>query len=257
MAAPASAQTPAPCGPAHALPAYSAHDWKGKRPRLDALELGYLGVEADVVLVKDTFMLAADPKQVRPDAGFEATYLRHFLDRLERCPRILPDARPFVILIEDRAPTTESRLQLASLLSRYRALLRPGAGSPIAEFILTDTGASPATIPEDLRKDVGLEWRVTSQHPAPPAADAEAYRLLGIDYRKEIGWDGDGRPPAAASKMVAAAVTAARELPGVRVRVFNVPSSRRVWTWLLDAGIDLVGADDPAEGARLLADRAK
>jgi hypothetical protein len=248
---------PGPCGPAHALPAYVAHDWKTKRPRLDALELGYLGVEADVVLVTDTFMLANDPKQVNPEAGFESTYLWHFLDGLSRCKRLQPDPRPFLVLIADRAPTPESRLYMASLLGRYRGLLKPVDGTPIAEFILTGAQDTPATIPEDLRKYVGFEWRVTSQQPAPPPAEAAPYRLLGIDWRKEIGWDGAGQPPAAAKKLVAAAVAAAKAVPGTRVRAYNVPSSGRAWAWLLDAGVDLVGVDDPVEGARLLADRAR
>ncbi|MDZ4804456.1 MAG: hypothetical protein SGI90_06315 [Candidatus Eisenbacteria bacterium] len=241
-----------PCGPARALPAYAHNDYRNTRPREEALELGYLGIEADVFLVDGTFLLAHDRKDIRNDFGFEATYLWHLLDRVQRCARVLPDARPFLIAIEDKAPTVESRLAMASLLGRYRALLRPAQDHPIAEFILVDDSATPESIPEDLKRFVGFQWRVTSRNPAPPAASAANYRLLSLDFKKEVGWDGTGDPPPALRKLIPAVVAAAKCIPGCRVRVHNVPVRGRIWTYLLDAGVDLIGVTELSKGAGLL-----
>ena len=253
-ATPAAGATPAvdPCGPATVLPAYAHNDYRNSRPCLDALELGYLGIEADVFLVDGTFLLGHDPKDIRTDYGFESTYLRPLLDRVQRCQRLLPDARPFLVTIEDKAPTRESRLAMASLLGRYQALLGPDDGHPIAEFILVDDSATPESIPEELRQYVGFQWRVTRRDPSPPLATAADYRLLSLDFKKEVGWDGTGDAPPTLRKLILAAVTAAKRVPGCRVRVHHVPARGRIWTYLLEAGVDLIGVTDLRPGAELL-----
>ena len=241
-----------PCGPARALPAYAHNDYRNDRPCRDALELGYLGIEADVFFSDGAFFLAHDSKEIRAGFDFEAIYLRPLLSRIRRCSRLLPDPRPFLITIEDKAPTPESRLAMAVLLERYRGLLQSSPDGPIAEFILVDNSATPASIPEALKRYAGLQWRVTSRNPFPPAGAAADYRLLSLDFEKEIEWDGTGDPPQSLCKLIPAVVAAARRVPGCRVRVHHVPARGRIWSWLLDAGVDLIGVTDLPRGVELL-----
>jgi len=246
-----------PCGPARALPAYAHNDYRNDRPCEEALELGYLGVEADVFFSDGTFRLAHDRGDIREGFDFEAVYLRPLLSRVRRCSRLLPDPKPFLVTIEDKAPSVESRLAMAMLLDRYRELLQSSPEGPIARFFLVDNTASPAAIPRELKLYAGLQWRVTSRNPAPPDDAAVDYRLLSLDYGKEIEWSGSGGPPPAASELIAAVVAAARRVPGCLVRVHHVPARERIWSWLLEAGVDLIGVTDLPKGAKLLEKRKR
>lgn len=254
LAATASAATIAdPCGPSRALSAYAHNDYRNAHPVEDALSLGYLGVEADVFFRDGVFLLAHERKEVRPGFDLESTYLRPLLARARQCGRLQPDPRPFVITIEDKAPTPASRAALATLLERYRELLGDAAGAPTAAFILVDESATPASVPDALKQVAGLQWRATSGHPVPPAATARAYTLLSIDYGEEIAWDGAGDPPPDVRRLVATVVDAAHRVPGCLVRVHHVPERRRIWRFLLEAGVDRIGVTDLQRGAGLLA----
>jgi hypothetical protein len=251
-AAAASASAPEPCGPPSALSAYAHNDYRNPHPCADALALGYLGVEADVFFRDGVFLLAHARKEARPGFDFESTYLRPLLSRAQRCGRVQPDPRPFVITIEDKAPTPESRAAMATLLGHYRDLLDSSAEGPIARFILVDDSAAPATVSGALKQVAGLQWRVTDGHPAPPEAEAHKYALLSIDYGEVIEWDGTGAPPTDVRRLLAAVVEAAHGVPGCLVRVHHVPERRRIWEFLLKAGVDRIGVTDLAQGAALL-----
>jgi hypothetical protein len=206
-----------PCGPSRALPAYAHNDYRNTRPVEDALSLGYLGVEADVFFRDGRFLLGHEQKEIRPGFDLESTYLRQLLVRAQQCGRLLPDPRPFIITIEDKAPTPESRVALAALLERYRELPALSADAPIARFILVDESATPASVPDALEQFADLQWRVTNGRPGPPAADAHAYQLLSIHYGEVIEWDGAGDPPADVRRLVTTVVDAARSVPGCLV----------------------------------------
>jgi hypothetical protein len=254
LAATAAAATGADtCGPSRALSAYAHNDYRNAHPVEDALSLGYLGVEADVFFRDGVFLLAHERKEVLPGFDLESTYLRPLLARARQCGRLQPDPRTFVITIEDKAPTAESRAAMATLLERYRGLLGDAAGAPTAAFILVDESATPASVPEELKRVAGLQWRVSRGHPAPPVADAHAYALLSIDYGEEIEWDGVGDPPPDVCRLVASVVDAAHRAPGCLVRVHHVPERRRIWEYLLKAGVDRIGVTDLQRGAALLA----
>lgn len=242
-----------PCGPPRALPAYAHNDYRNERPCKDALALGYLGVEADVYFRDGVFLLAHGRKEIRPGFDLESTYLRPLLSRVRQCTRVLPDSRPFILTIEDKAPTPESRAALSSLLGRYQDVLGSSAEGPVAIFILVDESATPASVTEELKRVAGLQWRVTRGHAAPPVAEAHAYRLLSIDYGEEIEWDGVDGPPPDVRRLVASVVDAAHRVPGCLVRVHHVPERRRIWEYLLEAGVDRIGVTDLQRGAALLA----
>lgn len=246
------ARSSEPCGPAVPLPAYSHNDYRGDRPCLEALELGYLGLEADVVYKDGAFLLAHSRKEARAGFELEATYLLPLLERVRQCSRVTADPRPFLLTIEDKAPTAASRLALGVLLERYSALLQPSATGPIAEFILVDEAAEPGSVPAELARCAGLQWRVTSHRPVPPADAADAYRLLSLDYGEEIEWDGSGPPPVEARRLIREVVGAARRVPGCRVRVHHAPARRAIWSWLLREGVDLIGVTDLPRGVALL-----
>ena len=125
-------------------------------------------------------------------------------------------------------------------------------GKTPMDIVLVGDGDSPATVPPDLARYVGFQWRCTMEQPGPPAGNAASWKLLSIDYQKVIRWDGDGRPTARARKLMRAVVDARDRLPGCRIRVHNVPARTSIYRFLLDAGVDLIGVVDLAKGESVL-----
>lgn len=274
LAAVSSARAGAPCDPPRLVPAYAHNDYLGARPLEEALERGYRGVEADVFLLGGALRLGHD----RPDADstrtLEAVYLEPLAGRFARCGRVQPDSLPFVLFVEDKAPTPEGRAALAALLGAWRHLLvaaRPGA-TPAVEVVLVDesaaagigspTGgaaagigsgpeAAAAPLPPELVALAGRQWRATRQAPAPPPEDTHRYRLFSLDWRREFDWEGSGRPPAAARKVLRALVAAKALSPGSRVRVHNVPARTALYRFLVESGVDLVGVTDLSKGSEI------
>lgn len=64
--------------------------------------------------------------------------------------------------------------------------------------------------------------------------------------------DGTGDPPPALRKLIPVVVSAAKRVPGCRMRVHNVPARGRIWNYLLEAGVDLIGVSELRQGAELL-----
>jgi hypothetical protein len=248
---PLAARAAAPCDPPRLVPAYAHNDYLGARPLEEALERGYRGVEADVILLGGALRLGHDRPDVDSTRTLEAVYLEPLAERFARCGRVQPDSLPFLLLVEDKAPTDAGREALAARLETYRHLFvaaRPGASSAVL-VVLADEEAGAVPIPPRLAALAGRQWRATRQVPAPPPEETSRYRLFSVDWRQEFDWEGSGRPPAAARKLLAALVAAKALSPGSRIRVHNVPSRTALYRFLVESGVDLVGVTDLRKGS--------
>jgi hypothetical protein len=264
------------CAPPALLPAYAHNDYLGDRPLDDALERGYGGVEADVFLLGGALRLGHD----RPDADstrtLEAVYLEPLAGRFAACGFVLTDTLPFLLFIEDKSPTPESRRALADRLEAYRHLFLAPAGprgESAVEVVLVDEEATAGAvlpggvgpdavvsgsaawevIPPRLAALVGRQWRATRQTPVPPSEETYRYRLFSLDWRREFDWEGSGRAPAAARKLLEALVAAKALSPGSRIRVHNVPARTALYRFLVESGVDLVGVTDLRKGSEIFA----
>jgi hypothetical protein len=251
-AAPLAAQPVCPRG---TLPAYAHNDYANRRPLLDALALGYRGVEADVVLVGEELRVGHDRKAARDGATLEAQYLAPLSSLVERCGALTADSRPFLLTVDLKEASRPAFDALVALLARYRALGTPSranAGeerrSPAAVDIVL-VGWYPASTPADpqppgrherLRRADGraLEW---------PERDV---RLISLDYGKTLGrwWvTASGR-----QRWLATVRMTKTALPALTIRAHNVPVDLAVYRDLISAGVDLIGTKDLVATARLL-----
>src|SRR5687768_2782427 len=208
-AAACNAQIPCP----HAqLPAYSHNDYLNRRPLLDALDLGFRGVEADVFLIDDSLRVGHDRRSAARAGTLEALYLLPLRDIIERCGSLGDSAKPFLFTVELKESSAAAR-------------------SAVARAVASLDGAG--------RSNVLL---VLVPHPDP--------RLVSLDYGKTIGrwWMSEAcrrrRLQEIRQKKAAA--------PGALFRAHNVPVDRRVYDRLFEAGIDLIGTKDLKATRRLL-----
>jgi hypothetical protein len=246
---------PLPCPATGALPAYAHNDYENDRPLLDAVSLGFRGVEVDLFLHGGKLVAAHDRGQAGRGLGFEEVYLRPLEAAVERCGRLLPGAAPFLLNVELKERFGAAFDSLLAVLARHPRLFIAAEAQHVRPVEVVLVGSHPAAellagvLPEYVR----IQSKVTDRIAVPEPDPAGLVRLVSLDYGKTIGWSGRGPAPAVADEWLAALRRARSGGAGRIARVYNVPSDSVVYRMVLDAGADLIGVEDLESGQRLLA----
>jgi hypothetical protein len=253
VAAALIAHAPAqPSCPRSTLPAYAHNDYENAQPLIDALRLGYSGVEADVFLVNGVLRLGHDRRQARKGGTLEALYLAPLRDIVSRCGRLTPNDRQFLLTVEIKESSRPTFDTLVAVLTRYPELLTPvlSARAPV-DLVLVGWHPPLRITWKTEWPRLGVQHRITAAA-AVPRVPAEV-RLLSVDYGKAVGqrW---GR--AADRRRWIASLRAAKAAnPDRLLRVHNVPADSAIYGALLDAGVDLIGTKDLIKTRQLLEGR--
>ena len=245
--APLGAQVP--CSHRAPLPAYAHNDYDNAAPLHDALRLGYAGVEADLVLVDGAMLVSHQRRGARRSRTFEALYLLPLRAYVSRCATVLPPPRRFLLNVELKERSRAAYDSLGALLGRYEdvvgsvdprnATAAPAAPPREAPVEVVLVGWHPPL--EDLVERPALHSRVQLKLGSLETRDrtpSALVRLVSLDYGKTIG-----RNRRRADAWLGALLRARNAMPGRIARVYNVPVRADVYTFLLDAGVDLIGTE--------------
>lgn len=241
--------------PRGVLPAYAHNDYQNTRPLTDALTLGFRGAEADVFLVDGVLRVGHDRRSARAGGTLEALYLAPLQALVARCGPLIAGGQPFLIALELKEASTATYDALLTLLGRYRPLLDTplpaSSGAPALAVVLV--GWHPRAPCPDRAVDTLLGWqhRLTHADGSGLTRLNARVRLLSLDYGKTMGrwWvTAGGR-----RRWLAALRAAKASAPDRLLRVYNVPADRRIYTSLLEAGVDLIGTKQLLETSRILA----
>ena len=224
--------------------AHSHNDYTRERPLLDALDLGFCSVEADIHLVDGALLVAHDRDEVDPARTLDAMYLKPLWARFEAHQgAIYPEATPFTLLIDIKSDGADT----FSVLERQLAVYAP----MFTRFTVdnTETGAVTVIISGNRANDVilapesrlaGIDGRLDDL--AGPV-NPHQMPLVSDNWFKHFKWLGVGEMPPEQEQKLEATVAKAREA-GVRLRFWATPQSPALWGKLYDAGVDLLNADD-------------
>ncbi len=247
LAAAALGQGPCPVVPL--LPAYSHNDYLNARPLADAMALGYRGVEVDLYRAGSQLLVGHDRSDLRPSRTLKSLYLRPLELRLARCGFLVSPSEEFLLNIEIKEEDARAFDILVEELSHHEALWRAGR---IRVVLVGWWPASPET---------GRIWPsyLTVQRPIEcdgrePPASSTPIGLISVDYSKCIKWDGRGTAALRAQQVLARAKGLGR-VHGAPVRVHQVPTEPRIYDWLGNAGVDLIGVKGLEVAAQLLRSR--
>jgi hypothetical protein len=240
-----------PC-PRSRLPAYAHNDYENPRPLLDAVRLGFSGVEADVFLVDGVLRVGHDRRRARKGKTLEALYLSPLREIISRCGRLTPDSRGFLLAVEIKESSQKTFDALETLLDRYRELFAPASSSRGAIEVILVGWHPPLS---RLRPPAPVPFRI--QHRISGRSDVLAVgddvRLLSVDYGKTMG----RRWSSAANRRgwIEILGSTKRANPNRLLRVHNVPADSTIYGALLDAGVDLIGTRTLARTWQLLQGR--
>ncbi|HEX6889639.1 MAG TPA: phosphatidylinositol-specific phospholipase C/glycerophosphodiester phosphodiesterase family protein [Chryseolinea sp.] len=218
--------------------AHAHNDYEHDRPLFEAIENGFVSIEADVHLINGKILVAHDHPTSR-SRPLEDLYLRP-LDSICRVNggRIYPQKDVTVMLMIDiKTDGIDTFRALHHLLSKYPDTIGQEkhkgfrvfiSGNRAVELIRNDPQrlSSIDGRPEDLGKGF----------------TKEEMPVISENYRKIISWNGKGSPSKEdLNKLTVLASKVHAE--DKRLRLWGIPDHENAWNVLLEAGVDLINTD--------------
>ena len=104
--------------------AHAHNDYRHDRPLLDALDHGFVGVEADIYLQDGQLLVAHDRDELTPDRTFDGLYLRPLDERVtQQGGHVYADGSDLMLLIDIKADAEAVYVVLDQLLAGYACML--------------------------------------------------------------------------------------------------------------------------------------
>ncbi len=228
------------------LAAHAHNDYEHPRPLLDALDRGFMSVEADVHLVDGQLLVAHDREEVVPGRTLERLYLQPLYERWRRFGgRIHPGQpadRPFMLLVDIKSAARPTYEAVHAALEPYAAMLsvvedgRRGAG---AVEVVISGGRPVAFMRSQSRRLAFVDGRLPDLDGGAPV---DLIPLISASWWDAFFWWGDGPMPEGQRRRLADIVARAHAA-GRRVRFWATPEREELWAELLAAGVDHLNTD--------------
>lgn len=238
--------------------AHSHNDYTRKRPLLDALDLGFCSIEADIFLVDGELLVAHDADKTSPDRTLRGMYLDPLLERVRKnCGRVYPEGPPVTLLIDIKDDGEKTYAALRDTLRDYAEMLTvftDDATETRAVTVIISGNSPRALIAAESPRLAGVDGRRGDlDNPSSP----HLVPLVSMSWGDAFTWRGRGGMPAEEAALLREMVAKAHA-NGQRIRFWGTPAPAAVWPLLHDAGVDLLNADNlPALQKFLMERRGK
>lgn len=258
----------APCRAADATPLPQAHahnDYLHDRPLVDALDHGFCSIEADIWRIEDELLVAHTFAELNSERTFEALYLKPLAERCKaRGGWVYQPGRTVTLLVDLKNDGAALYPLLREQLAKYHELFddRPYSAGDADGAVSAPSIARPVRVilsgdrPIDLvaadaRRLCGIDGRLADlERDITP----DFYPLVSDNWTSYFTWRGEGPMPDDEREKLHGYVAAAHA-KGIHLRFWAAPDTEAVWTELLDAGVDLIGADDLPRLQRFLGEQ--
>jgi hypothetical protein len=232
------------------LPGAHAHnDYAHDRPLLDALDRGFMSVEADIWLADDGLLVAHEIERAQPGRTLEALYLDPLKGRVAANGGTVHPGQPgFTLMIDIKSEQEATYAALDRVLSVYADMLTVFEDAAVKTGAVTVvvTGNRPrATMLAQPNRLAGYDGRLADLDAGLPASFMP---LISDSWARHFSWTGAGPMPEIERDKLAEFVATAHA-KGARVRFWETPDApgperEAVWQALRQAGVDLLNSDD-------------
>ncbi len=227
--------------------AHSHNDYEHTRPLLDALELGFCSVEADIYLVEGKLLVAHNRDQVKPERTLQALYLEPLRARARaNGGRVFPGGPTLTLLIDLKSVAESTYAALKKVLAEYEDMVTVFDSGKVTEKAVTViiSGSRPEkTMAAETRRLAGLDGRMPDLEST--TKPKELYPLVSDSWRTHFKWNGTGPLPDEEAKKLADFVAKAHA-QGRRIRFWAAPDKPEAWAIFDKAGVDLINTDNLA-----------
>ncbi|MGZ4035810.1 MAG: phosphatidylinositol-specific phospholipase C/glycerophosphodiester phosphodiesterase family protein, partial [Bacteroidia bacterium] len=225
--------------------AHSHNDYKQKHPLSDALNNGFLSVEADIFLINDELFVSHVYPVLRKRKTLEFLYLQPLYDSIIKHHGTVYENNntSLVLLIDIKSDASATCKSLDKLLYKYRNILTAYENGKITKRAITViiTGNKPY---KEL-KDQSTRFAFIDQSLLSLDDSVSNFLcpLASTKYSNVLSWKGKGAIPENEKKSLIALVTQAHR-QNKKVRLWASPENKNTWKELLDCGVDLINTDE-------------
>ena len=233
------------CAQSDALPTAFAHnDYRHKRPLYDALTNGFTHLEADIFLHNGHLLVLHQFPFFKGKRTLESLYLDPLLDYVNSKQHGTQSAMDTLVLMIDIKTRGEKTVaMLKERLEKYKSILSSWENGKLVRRNITIvlSGHRPLSL---LRSE---EERFVFVDERLPQVNCDEkgnamYAMASCKYSKLLSWKGKGEMPEKERSRLCELVSKAH-LYGKKVRLWASPEKEKVWTALLDCGVDLINTD--------------
>ena len=219
--------------------AHAHNDYVHARPLQEALEHGFTSIEADVHLVRGQLLVAHHKDSTNASRTLEALYLAPLR------AYVRDHREPLTLLIDVKSDSEATYAVLDSLLRRYADVFTIFAGDeridgPVLAIISGERAIG--TMTKARVRFAGIDGRIADLAPSKHTS-AALMPLVSDSWDKITKWKGEGPVPEGVRPAIERVVSAAHAR-GQRVRFWGTADNPAVWQLLVDAKVDLIGADN-------------
>lgn len=229
------AAEPRPCGHAH-------NDYAHARPLLDALELGFCSVEADVFLSQGELLIAHEEQEIDPSRTLESLYLEPLAQRIADLGAARPDGQTLILLIDVKSEAAATYLALHELLGRldFITTVSDGVVTRKEVDVVISGNRDPELMAGQSVRFAGYDGRLDDL-----GSDAPAHLMPTIsdDWYDHFVYSGVGEPGDDDRRLLEDSVRQSHD-EGRLLRFWNTLDEPLMWQALVDAHVDLINTDD-------------
>jgi len=227
---------------------YAHNDYLHERPLLDALESGYVNIEADVFLKHNQLIVAHWFPLFKENRTLEHLYLaplfKYVTDHNER--GFFKTYPPITLHIDIKSSPNETYLALRPLLERYRSILSSCESGIFKQgkVNIVITGRKPEALirSEKIRLVMMDECSISPI----PQNGSHMYAMSSCRYSRVINWRGDG-PLSAKDRLRLRQFAMIAHQQGKKARLWASPENDEVRKELIDCGFDYITTDKLTE----------
>ena len=227
--------------------AHAHNDYEHKHPLHDAMKAGFTSIEADVYLIENQLLVAHNQRDTKPERSLESLYLeplrRHFSTQSNDSTR-----QTFWLMIDVKSDSVSTYRKLHSVLKKYQDMIAEVSDLPPKQtewknlpvrVVISGNRAKQEIIDEQPRL-AGIDGRLADLE---SGLSQRAMPWISDNWRSHFTWRGENEFPAEEQERLRKYVRQAHQ-KGRLLRFWATPDSPNFWDALLDAGVDLINADD-------------
>jgi hypothetical protein len=214
---------------------------------LDALDLGFCAVEADIFATNSLILVGHSAKDLRPERNLADLYLEPLARRVRRNGgRVHPGGPEFLLLIDIKTEAELTYQKLKPLLERYRDILTSFHGEQIHTnaIRIVLSGERPiATVSNEVDRLVAIDGRTSDLNSKAPLS---LIPLISDNWTTLFKWRGNGSFPTTEETRLRSLVEATHR-EHRQLRLWAAPDLPASWKVQREVGVDFINTDKLSE----------
>ena len=224
--------------------AHSHNDYTRERPLVDALELGFTSVEADIHLLDGELRVGHTREEAREGKTLEELYLEPLKERVsENEGRVFEDGTPLTLLVDVKTEGSDTYRELRRTLQHYSNIVAEyeegeSDGDPVQ--VILSGNVAWAEIEAQTHRYVAVDGRLGDLE---QESDPTLVPMISQSWQDHFLWHGYFPMPGSEREKLRGLVDRAHAR-GKKIRFWGTPDRTDVWREERKAGVDVINADN-------------